>query len=370
MTPRSIRSTGRAWTVRVALALLAGGGGLASQGVAQDVGVRGTHDGVRPVVVGLDLHTPALSGSVDPRVVALGARLFSDPVVSRDSTLTCAGCHRPGHRFADPRPTSTGRGGLRGRRNAPSLLNAAYRTHLFWDGRAESLEEAVLMPLRDSTELGLDPRMLVQRLDGDPAWRAAFVGALGGPPTEARLARALAAYVGSLRSGDTPVDRWLVGAGDASLAPQILIGWELFRTRAGCAACHGGPLLSDDGFHNTGVSWGADPGRARVTGRPEDRGRFRTPSLRDVAGTAPYMHDGSMATLEEVVDFYDRGGRANPNLDPLLRPLGLTDREREALLAFLRSLDGRVVGLVLPGPVISLRSTTPGRPPELASAAR
>lgn len=331
-------------TAVAALALILGGGGVAGQEVEVPV----TDGPARPIVVGLDLHTPALSGPVDPRVVALGRRLFTDPVVSRDSTVSCAGCHRPGHRFADPRPTSTGRGGLRGRRNAPSLLNTAYRTRLFWDGRAGSLEEAVLMPLRDSTELGLDPEMLARRLDEDPAWRAGFVEALGGPPTVPRLARALAEYVGSLRSGGTPVDHWLAGDREREPSARIRRGWALFRTRAGCAACHGGPLLTDDDFHNTGVSWGGDPGRERVTGLAEDRGRFRTPSLRDIASTAPYMHDGSVATLEEVVGFYDRGGGPNPNLDARLRPLGLSEEERRDLLAFLRSLDGEVVGLVAP----------------------
>lgn len=331
-------------TAVAALALILGGGGV----VGQEVGVSATDGSARPIVVGLDLHTPALSGPVDPRVVALGRRLFTDPVVSRDSTLSCAGCHRAGYRFADPRPTSTGRGGLRGRRNAPSLLNTAYRTHLFWDGRAGSLEEAVLMPLRDSTELGLDPEMLARRLDEDPAWRAGFVEAFGGPPTVPRLARALAEYVGSLRSGGTSVDHWLAGDREGGPTPEVRRGWNLFRTRAGCAACHGGALLTDDDFHNTGVSWGGDRGRERVTGDPVDRGRFRTPSLRDVASTAPYMHDGSMATLEEVLDFYDRGGGPNPNLDPRLRPLGLSEGECRDLLAFLRSLDGEVVGLVAP----------------------
>ncbi|MEQ9569994.1 MAG: cytochrome c peroxidase [Longimicrobiales bacterium] len=349
MTSGPTRCTNRVWTALAALALVTGRGGLAgSRAAAQEPGDVGAPGTARPVVVGLDLHTPALAGSVDPGVVDLGARLFADPVVSRDSTLACASCHRESHRFADPRPTSTGRGGLRGHRNAPSLLNTAYRTHLFWDGRAGSLEEAVLMPLRDFTELGLAPGVLVRRLDDDPMWRAAFVEAFGGPPTVPRVARALAEYVGSLRSGGTPLDHWLAGDGGRELSPEARRGWDLFRTRAGCASCHGGALLTDDDFHNTGVSWGEDPGRERTTGRSEDRGRFRTPSLRDVARTAPYMHDGSMATLEDVVDFYDRGGRPNPNLDPRLRPLGLTDEERRDLLAFLRSLDGTVVGLVPP----------------------
>ena len=155
----------------------------------------------------------------------------------------------------------------------------------------------------------------------------------------------MASYVRTILSGDAPIDRYMNGEREA-LAEQARAGLRLFRGKANCTACHLGPIFSDEQFHNTGVAWREgellDPGRFAVTGKEEDRGAFKTPTLREVTRTAPYMHDGSLATLDDVIEFYNRGGNPNPHLDPELRPLRLTPEEKQALLAFLRALSGTI----------------------------
>jgi cytochrome c peroxidase len=174
-------------------------------------------------------------------------------------------------------------------------------------------------------------------------YRRQFHAAFGSDPTIDHVARALASYVRTIVAGDSPYDRYIAGDA-AALRDEARRGLGLFGGKASCGVCHIGPLLTDEGFHNTGVASrnGNDPGRGRVTGRPADLGAFKTPTLREVARTAPYMHDGSIATLPEVIDFYDGGGHSNPGLDPSIRPLGLTAAERRDLLAFLMALSGRV----------------------------
>ena len=186
--------------------------------------------------------------------------------------------------------------------------------------------------------MGLSLAALTDRLHRSDSYRASFPRALGQPPSAAGVARALASYVRSQRAGDAPFDRYRAGDADA-LSETAIRGLRLFRGRAHCSACHAGPNFSDEGFHNTGVSWGsADLGRYRVTRRANDRGAFKTPTLRQLRFTAPYMHDGSFETLEAVVDFYDRGGTSNPYSDPDLRRLHLTATEKTELIAFLQSL--------------------------------
>jgi cytochrome c peroxidase len=194
--------------------------------------------------------------------------------------------------------------------------------------------------------MGMTLDQTVARLRKLPSWRAHFREALGHDVQEAGIARALAAYVRSIRAGESRFDRAMLGDAGA-LTNLEQRGLELFQGRARCARCHSGALLTDEAFHNTGVAWRtgapADSGRALVTGRSADLGSFKTPTLRQVGLTAPYMHDGSLPTLEDVVDFYDRGGHPNPNLDPELHPLGLSSSEKAALLAFLTSLNGRLM---------------------------
>jgi cytochrome c peroxidase len=295
---------------------------------------------------GLDLHLPAAADiPFSTARVALGRRLFFDPRLSRDGTLSCASCHRPELAFADGRTVPVGIAGAEGKRNTPTLVNRAYGALHFWDGRAASLPAQVLEPIADPLELGLEVEAAIERLSRDPGYRRAFRQAVGDVPTPAALAAVLAAYVASIIAGDAPFDRYT--AGDTlALSFEARHGRRLFVGRANCATCHVGPNFTDERFHNTGVAWRtdvpADSGRYRVTREPRHLGAFKTPTLREVARTAPYMHDGSLATLEEVIEFYDRGGHPNPHLDPEIRPLRLLPEEKGALVAFLRTLSGIV----------------------------
>ena len=223
----------------------------------------------------------------------------------------------------------------KGRRNAPALINRVWGRAFFWDGRVTTLEEQVLKPIQDPNEMDLT--------------LAEAEGRLGLDATT--ISRALASYVRSILSGDSPYDRFVNGDRSA-LSQEQQRGLQIFRGKGNCTACHVGPTFSDERLHNTGVAWRdglggvtgvfTDPGRFGVTNRPEDRGAFKTPTLREVARTSPYMHDGSLRTLEEVVNFYSDGGRRNPAQDPEIRPLRLTPTEKRALVAFLKSLSGTI----------------------------
>jgi cytochrome c peroxidase len=274
-----------------------------------------------------------------PAKVALGRRLFHDPLLSADRSLACASCHRPELGFSDTLAVSPGVDGRVGRRSTPTLLNRAYGRAFFWDGRAETLEDAVLRPIRDPVELALPLAELVRRLDAEPAYREAFRRAFPGESvTQENLGRALASFVRTLITGDSPADRFAAGDSTA-LTREEREGRRLFFAEARCAQCHAGPNLTDEEFHNTGVASGsADPGRYAVSGRDEDRGRFKTPTLREVGRRPPFMHDGSLRSLEEVIDFYDRGGGDHPLRTGRLRPLRLAPAQKQALAAFVRVL--------------------------------
>jgi len=251
----------------------------------------------------------------------------------------------------------------------PTIVNRAWGRSFFWDGRARTLEDQVLMPILHPDELAMTAERVVALARSDryrPQFAAAFSGPMESPldvtssrttadapyeglnaadaSTLRQMAFALAAYVRTIQAGDSPYDRYLAGHRSA-LTPAAHRGLAVFRTRGGCISCHVGPTFSDEDFHNTGVAWRTgmltDDGRAAVTKVAADRGAFKTPTLREVAHTAPYMHDGTFATLAEVVDFYDRGGAANPGLDKDLRPLKLTPGEKQDLVAFLRALSGK-----------------------------
>ncbi len=219
--------------------------------------------------------------------------------------------------------------GRAGTRRVPALINRGYGAAFFWDGRVSTLEEQALKPIQDPKEMDMTLSEAAARV--------------GLSPDE--ISRALASYVRTILSGDSPLDRYLNGESQA-LSDMARRGLEIFRGKGNCTACHVGPNFSDERFHDTGVAWRGgilrDPGRCAVTGKEADRGAFKTPTLREVARTAPYMHDGSIATLEDVIEFYNRGGNANPNLDPEIHPLHLTADEKQALVAFLRSLSGAV----------------------------
>ena len=288
------------------------------------------------IPLGLDLYLPVPEGNpLTAEKIELGRRLFDDRRLSRDRTVACTTCHNPRRAFSSPQPLAVGVFGRRGRRNAPALINRGYGRGFFWDARTATLEEQVLKPIEDPNEMDLPV-----------AVAAARVGL-----SHAELSDALASYVRSILSGNSPFDRFINGDRSALSAAQQT-GLRIFRGKGNCTACHVGPTFSDERTHNTGAAWRPstgsgqaafqDEGRFIVTGKNEDRGAFKTPTLRDVARTAPYMHDGSLGTLEAVVRFYDEGGRANPNLDPEIRPLRFTTAETRALVAFLGSLSGTI----------------------------
>jgi cytochrome c peroxidase len=292
--------------------------------------VIGTGSGFPRPPLGLDLYMPVPDANPLTReTVALGRTLFNDARLSRDGTVACRSCHDPARAFSTDRSLPAGVFGRQGRRNAPALINRGYGRAFFWDGRSSSLEEQVLKPIQDPNEMALTMAEAAARVKLD----------------ETTIARALASYVRSIRSGDSPFDRYAAGRTNA-LSDLETKGLQVFRAKGNCVACHVGPNFTDETFHNTGIAWHdgqlADNGRFVVSGNERDRGAFKTPTLREVARTAPYMHDGSLATLDAVVDFYDRGGRANPHLDPEIRPLQLRAEEKTALAAFLRTLTGRM----------------------------
>ncbi|MCA1650381.1 MAG: cytochrome-c peroxidase [Acidobacteria bacterium] len=277
------------------------------------------HDLVVPL--GLDLYIPApISNPITGAKAELGRRLFFDRRLSGDGRTSCATCHQPERSFTDGRQVSRGVFGREGRRNVPSILNRAYGSTAFWDGRAASLEEQVRLAVAGAIDLGLPMDQAVERLALDMSYAEAFETAYGeNRLTPERLVRAIATFVRTQLSGNSAYDRFINGERTA-MSPEARRGMALFMGTARCARCHSGPLLSDEEFHNTGVSWGKDAGRYWVTASPADRGRFKTPSLRNVVATAPYMHDGSLADLDAVVRFYEGGGGANPNRDEDLRP--------------------------------------------------
>ena len=296
--------------------------------------------------LGLDLYRPVPDENpLTPEKVDLGRRLFREKRLSRDQSLACADCHQPDRSFTDGRAKAVGVYGRQGPRSVPTIVNRAWGKSFFWDGRTPTLEEQVVQPILAESEMDLALTEAVERLRGKRRYRKAFAAAFDRAPNAADLAQALAAYVRTIVAGDSRYDRYLFGDEDA-LSELELAGLRLFRGKAGCTFCHSGPVFSDEEFHNTGVAWQdgrfQDEGRALVTELDEDRGKFKTPTLREVARTAPYMHDGSLATLDDVVDFYSDGGRENVNLDRNLRKLDLIDDEKAALVAFLNTLTGEV----------------------------
>lgn len=287
--------------------------------------------------------------------VALGARLFDDPRLSRSGQIACASCHARELGFADGVRTSFGHDRQRGRRNAQSLFTVAWLKPLFWDGRSPDLEDQSLHPLIDPREMAAADLLEVERrVAAEPGYAADFAAAFGDETvTVRRISMALAVFQRSLRPRAGRFERFVRGDSRA-LNDRQLKGLHLFRTRAGCANCHNGPLLTDMRFHNLGLHFYGrelqDLGRYEVTGAPEDVGRFRTPSLRGVSQTAPYMHNGLFPSLEGTVNFYTAGGARPrpreeqkddplfPTTDPLVQRLDLSAEDREALLAFLETL--------------------------------
>ncbi len=284
--------------------------------------------------------------------VELGEKLFHETALSRDGTLSCASCHVDRFSFSDARRVSSGVEGRKGTRNSMALINLAWKGSFFWDGRAPSLRAQALQPIQDHAEMDESLERVAGKLAASPGYPARFEAAFGSPEvTPEKVGLALEQFLLTLTSFDSKFDRAL--RGEATLTDAEKRGFELFVTEyeprtgqrgADCFHCHGGALFTDHQFHNNGLKPDpADTGRMKVTGAEADRGKFSTPTLRNVEKTAPYMHDGRFATLEEVVDHYDHGVVRSPALDPNISKnpegrLNLATEDRQALVAFLRTL--------------------------------
>jgi cytochrome c peroxidase len=269
----------------------------------------------------------------------LGRRLFYDPQLSRDGTVACASCHRQEFGFADPAPVSLGVDGRQGTRNAPQLANLAWvRTGLFWDGRVATLEQQASRPIADPLEMDLEHSQAVERLATDASYQAAFAEAYSASVSLDLLEKALASFVRTLVSANSPYDKYMLGD-QGALSKAAKRGLELFLGQAECFHCHAERTLTNDGFFNNGTYLeGGDVGRQAITGRTGDLGKFRVPTLRNIAVTAPYMHDGSIPTLEGVIDHYAQGGSGHPSTDAQIEPLDLSADDKADLLAFLEAL--------------------------------
>lgn len=310
--------------------------------VASELQAENPQEGSQLVPLPRKVKTPK-DNPTTPARVELGRKLFFDPRLSGDNRMSCATCHLPEKAYGDGLALSTGADGKRLKRNTQTCLNVGFFKSFFWDGRAASLEEQALGPIQSPVEMNQNLKELEAELSAIPGYVAEFREAFGTPPSRIGISRALAAFQRTLVTEPSPFDRFLAGDEDA-LSDEAKRGLELFRGSAGCIECHNGPLLSDGRFYRLGVSF-QDEGRAKITGRKEDRYRFRTPSLRNVADTGPYMHDGSQKTLDEVVTFYFRG-IPDTGPDGLTPDTSALDSQSFSdippIVEFLKSLSGKV----------------------------
>ena len=273
----------------------------------------------------------------------LGRLLYYDKRLSADNTVACASCHHPDFGFTDGQPTSVGIRGQRGGRSAPTVINRAYSVEQFWDGRAPTLEEQAKGPIANPIEMGNTHEKVVVTLRGVGGYREHFQNVFGtGDFTIDHVAKAIATFERTVLSGNSPYDRAKAGD-EAALSGAARRGRDVFFNKAKCDQCHFGINFTDGSFTNLGVGTDQpkpDPGRSAISGRERDWGAFKAPTLRDVAHTGPYMHDGSLKTLEDVVEFYNKGGIPNKNLDKRIKPLNLSGQERGDLVEFLKALSG------------------------------
>lgn len=309
-----------------------------------------------PLLAGLWLYQsrtsaadPALSfvydGSVPQDTVSLGKKLFFDPILSGDRRISCASCHKPAFAFADNKALSPGIAGRTGKRNTPSAMNVAGQPHFFWDGRAETLEEQALKPIANPDEMGLPVDSAVARLTHDAAYRNLFLKIFNQKPSAGNLAIALSEFQRSLETGKTPFDDWRINDRQDAVSASAKRGFELFNNKAKCVQCHFGTNFNNTEFRNIGLFDGktlADSGRAAITRNASDLGKFKIGPLRNIALTAPYMHNGMFKTLRDVIDYYNEPDKFVPssiNRDSLLaKPMQLTEQEKTDLENFLRTL--------------------------------
>lgn len=283
--------------------------------------------------------------------INLGKSLFFDPRLSGSGFLSCASCHNPATGWSDALPTGLGHDFKRLPRATPTILNSAYLPILMWDGRKPNLEEQALGPIESSGEMNMPLEQLTNRLKAINGYHGLFEKAYPGEGiTKETVGKAIASFERTVVSSDSPFDRWRKGDRRA-ISDSAQRGFVLFQGKAACVLCHQGFNFTDNKFHNIGVrssSGSEDEGRYAYEKLDAYKGAFKTPTLRDIELTAPYMHNGSYKTLEEVVEHYDRGGDVKPNLSPLMRPLGLSAQEKKDLVAFMKSLTGPSLRVEIP----------------------
>jgi cytochrome c peroxidase len=273
--------------------------------------------------------------------IELGRKLYYDPRLSGNGAVSCASCHNPALGYGDGLAKGVGFNGVILGRSSPTVLNAAYNDVQFWDGRAPSLEEQAKGPIQADKEMNGNPEKVVALLKSLPGYVKDFQAAFGGEPTFDRVAKAIASFERIVVDLDSPFDRWARGKDDAMTAEQKR-GFEMFVGKARCSVCHSGSLFSDKRFHNIGLG-DADEGRSGVTKDPDDRGAFRTPTVRNAALTGPYMHNGQLKTLREVIDHYERVSNErekHPGMSIFVLPFKLEEAEKKDLEAFLHALTG------------------------------
>jgi len=284
---------------------------------------------------------PADNPQTDAKI-RLGRELYFDGRLSADGTISCATCHKPQTGWANDKPTDTGIRGQVGGRNSGTVIDSGYMRFQFWDGRAGSLEEQALGPIHNPIEMGETLENVVRKLSAIPGYHAQVQEVFGTDVTTDGIAKAIAAFERSIVSGPSPFDLFMAGDRSA-MSESAQRGMAIFNGKGHCTPCHSGPMFSDQSFRNIGVGMdkeNPDVGRSAISKDERDWGKFKTPGLRNVAKTPPYLHNGSEATLMDVVNYYDRGGIPNKNLDPAMLPLHLTAAEKEDLVAFLEALTG------------------------------
>jgi cytochrome c peroxidase len=297
----------------------------------------------------MDLYVASAAQQATPERARLGRWLFFDTRLSADNTISCATCHQPEHAFSQPTEAPTGIGGRRGTRKTPTFINeiVTLQSNFFWDGRAPSLEQQLLEPIVNHNEMGGTREGVVRTLSRIQGYKPYFKEAFGTETiTIDRVAAAIADYERTRVSGNSAYDRWEYKHDRHAMSSAAQLGRDLFFFKARCSGCHVGSNFTDGQFHNLGIGWDErthtfkDVGRMAISHNPRDAGTFKTPGLRDVSKHAPYTHDGSIPTLRQVVEMYNRGGTKNPTRDGKIVPLGLTEEEIGALVEFLHALDG------------------------------
>ena len=331
--------------------------------------------GLPPVASVIPASNPMTKGKVE-----LGKQLYFEPRVSKDGTVSCASCHDPAKGWTDNHKTSTGIKGQVGGRNAPTVLNTVYGRTMFWDGRAPSLEAQAQGPIQNKIEMGDQSyKEIIERLRGISGYKEQFLKVFGTDVTLDGMAKAIAAFERTALSGNSAFDKYNTGdpekpetfkaLTEVQKRGMVLFGLRLndedpFKVdaallkKANCTACHAGANFTDEQFHNIGIGFDEKAGKLADLGRWEispigakaqaEKGAFKTPTIRDITRTGPYMHDGSEKTLAEIVEYYNKGGNKNPNLDADMKPLNLTDQEKADLVEFMKALTGEVIAVALP----------------------